>query len=69
MAVKKKKTVTKKPAAKKKTGAKAAFGGYAICFKGCANTLESVFGDKPIGPSQMTKLLWAFIKGKKLAGK
>ena len=54
-----------KTAAKKK----AAFGGYSISFKGCKDSLESVFGDKPIGPSDMTKKIWAYVKGKKLAGK
>ena len=29
---------------------KLAFGGYAINFKGCDDTLESVMGSKPIGP-------------------
>ena len=33
---------------------KVAFGGYAINFKGCDDTLESVMGSKPIGPSEMT---------------
>lgn len=55
---------------KKTTGAKkAAFGGYAINFKGCEDTLEKVFGAKPIGPSEMTKLIWAYVKKNKLAGK
>jgi len=49
--------------------AKPAFGGYSICFKGCADTVEKVFGDKPIAPSEMTKKLWVYIKAKKLAGK
>ena len=58
-------------AEKKKAAApkKAAFGGYSICFKGCGDTVESVFGDKPIAPSQMTKLLWVYVKGKKLSNK
>ena len=50
-------------------GKKVAFGGYSIDFKGCHDTLMSVFGDKPIGPSEMTKKLWAYVKKKKLAGK
>jgi hypothetical protein len=49
--------------------AKKAFGGYSISFKGCSDTLMSVFGDKPIGPSEMTKKLWAYVKRRKLAGK
>jgi len=66
MAVKKKKTAAKK---KKSTGKKMAFGGYTISFKGCKDSLESVFGSKAIAPSQMTKSLWAYVKKKKLAGK
>jgi|SRR6185369_2213669 hypothetical protein len=49
--------------------AKKAFGGYSISFKGAQDTLESVFGSAPIGPSDMTKKLWAYVKRKKLAGK
>jgi len=48
---------------------KKAFGGYAINFKGCSDTLESVMGSTPIGPSEMTKKIWAYVKRKKLAGK
>ena len=46
-----------------------AFGGYSINFKGCGDTMESVFGSAPIGPSDMTKKIWAYVKRKKLAGK
>ena len=49
--------------------AKKAFGGYSINFKGRKETLEEVFGSKPIGPSEMTKKIWTFVKAKKLAGK
>lgn len=59
----------KKKPAKKSSGKKAAFGGYSISFKGCDDTLESVFGSKPIGPSDMTKAIWAYVKKNKLAGK
>lgn len=59
---------TKKKVAKKATKKKA-FGGYSISFKGCKDSLESVFGSKPIGPSEMTKKIWAYVKSKKLAGK
>ena len=53
MAVKKKTTTkTKKPA----------FGGYAISFSGRKETVEQVFGTKPIAPSEMTKKIWAFVK-------
>ena len=45
---------------------KAAFGGYAISFKGCKDTMEGVFGSAPIGPSVMTKKIWAYVKRKKL---
>jgi hypothetical protein len=48
---------------------KKAFGGYSINFKGCKDTMESVFGGSPIGPSDMTKKIWAYVKRKKLAGK
>ena len=48
---------------------KKAFGGYTINFKGRTETIEEVFGSKPIGPSEMTKKIWAFVKSKKLAGK
>jgi len=54
----------KKPAAKKK-----AFGGYSISFKGCEDTLESVFGSGDIAPSEMTKKLWAYVKKNKISGK
>ncbi len=50
-------------------GKRLAFGGYSISFKGCNDSLSSVFGDKPIGPSEMTKKLWAYVKRKRLAGK
>ena len=48
---------------------KKAFGGYAINFKGAKDTMESVFGGTPIGPSDMTKKIWAYVKRKKLGGK
>jgi len=43
--------------------------GYSINFKGCKDTAESIFGGSPIGPSEMTKKIWAYVKRKKLAGK
>jgi hypothetical protein len=49
-----------------KAAAKKAFGGYSISFKGCEDTLEGLFGASPIGPSEMTKRLWAYVKKKKL---
>jgi hypothetical protein len=45
---------------------KAAFGGYSISFKGCTDSAESIFGSKPIGPSVMTKKIWAYVKRKRL---
>jgi hypothetical protein len=48
---------------------KKAFGGYTINFNGRTETVEDVFGDKPIAPSEMTKKLWAFVKAKKLSNK
>jgi hypothetical protein len=48
---------------------KAAFGGYSINFKGCTDTMEAVFGGKPVSPSDMTKKLWAYVKRRRLARK
>ena len=48
---------------------KLAFGGYSIIFKGCSDTLESVMGSTPIGPSEMTKKIWGYVKKKKLGKK
>ncbi|HNV01400.1 MAG TPA: hypothetical protein PKK60_03155 [archaeon] len=48
---------------------KKAFGGYCISFKGCEDTMESVFGKEDIAPSEMTKKLWAYVKKKKISGK
>lgn len=45
------------------------FGGYSIAFKGRKETLEQVFGKKPIPPSTMTKKLWQFVKKKRLGKK
>ena len=49
-------------------GKKAAFGGYSINFKGCKDSAEAIFGGSPIGPSEMTKKIWAYVKRKKLGG-
>ncbi len=49
--------------------AKKPFGGYAICFKGCNDSMEKVFGTGKVTPSEMTKKLWKYIKSKKIAGK
>ncbi len=48
---------------------KKAFGGYAINFAGRTETVEQIFGKKPVAPSEMTKLLWKFVKDKKLSSK
>jgi hypothetical protein len=45
------------------------FGGFSISFKGCKDTVESVFGGVPVGPAVMTKKLWGYIKRKRLAKK
>ena len=74
MAAKKKATrkpsrkTTKSKSKKKTTKAKKKpFGGYAINFAGRKETVEQVFGKKPIPPSEMTKKIWAFVKAKKLS--
>jgi hypothetical protein len=48
---------------------KKAFGGYSICFKGCEDSLEKVFGTGKLAPSEMTKKIWTYVKKHKLAGK
>ena len=45
---------------------KKAFGGYSISFKGCERHAGEAFGSTPIGPSVMTKKLWAYVKRKRL---
>lgn len=55
-------------AAKSKGGRKP-FGGFSITFKGCSDSVESIFGSSPIGPAEMTKKLWTYVKRKKLSGK
>ena len=79
MAVKKKTTTKKKAAPKRKVATKKkatkskakkpAFGGYAISFAGRTETVEQVFGKKPIAPSEMTKKIWAFVKSKSLSNR
>jgi len=63
-----KKKVAPKTKAKSKTK-KPAFGGYAINFAGRKETVEQVFGNKPIAPSEMTKKIWAFVKSKNLSNR
>jgi len=64
----KRKVATKKKATKSKAK-KPAFGGYAINFAGRDETVEQVFGKKPIAPSEMTKKIWAFVKSKSLSNR
>jgi len=72
------KVATKKKASRKSTSKKSktksspskkAFGGYAINFAGRKETVEDVFGKKPIAPSEMTKKIWAFVKSKSLSNR
>ena len=65
----KKKVAPKKKAATKSKAKKPAFGGYAISFAGRQETVEKVFGKKPIAPSEMTKKIWAFVKSKSLSNR
>lgn len=45
------------------------FGGYNLVFIDCTETMEEVFGKKPITPAEMTKILWRYIKKWHLGGK
>jgi len=63
-----KRKTTKKKATKSKTK-KLPFGGYAINFAGRTETVEQVFGNKPIAPSEMTKRIWKFVKAKSLSNR
>jgi len=65
----KKKVAPKKKAATKSKAKKPAFGGYAINFAGRQETVEKVFGKKPIAPSEMTKKIWAFVKANSLSNR
>jgi hypothetical protein len=58
-----------KPKGKGRPPKKVPFGGYQICFKGCEDTLESLFGSTPMPPSGMTKRLWEYVKRHHLATK
>ena len=72
MAVKKKATTKRKTTKKKVTKSKTKklpFGGYAINFAGRKETVEQVFGNKPIAPSEMNKRIWKFVKAKKLSNR
>ena len=63
-----KRKTTKKKVTKSKTK-KLPFGGYAINFAGRTETVEQVFGNKPIAPSEMTKKIWNFVKSNNLANR
>lgn len=71
----KRKSTTKSASKKSKTksskskSGKKAFGGYAISFAGRKETVEQVFGKKPITPSEMTKKIWTFVKAKSLSNR
>ena len=65
----KKKVAPKKKAVTKSKAKKPAFGGYAINFAGRQETVEKVFGKKPIAPSEMTKKIWAFVKANSLSNR
>ena len=72
VASKKRAAPKRKVASKKKSKSKsrkAAFGGYAISFAGRKETVEQVFGKKPVAPSEMTKKIWAFVKAKRLSNR
>ncbi|MDB4850098.1 hypothetical protein OAH42_01180 [Nitrosopumilus sp.] len=74
VAPKRKAATKKKVAPKRKTVTKSktkkpAFGGYAINFAGRQETVEKVFGKKPIAPSEMTKKIWAFVKANSLSNR
>jgi len=65
----KKKVAPKRKATTKSKTKKPAFGGYAINFAGRQETVEKVFGKKPIAPSEMTKKIWAFVKANSLSNR
>jgi len=67
LAAKKRKTKSRKKT--KSKSKRKPFGGYSIKFSGRQETLEQVFGKKPVTPSEMTKKIWVFIKSKRLASK
>jgi len=64
-----KKLNTKTQSSTKSKSKKPAFGGYSINFSGRKETVEEVFGNKPIAPSEMTKRIWIFVKAKNLSNR
>jgi len=78
LAAKKRRKTKAKSRRKTKSGSKSRskskskrkpFGGYAINFAGRTETVEQIFGTKPVTPSEMTKKIWIFIKSRHLANK
>ena len=65
----KSKSRSKKKSKSKSKGKKKPFGGYAISFSGRTETVEQVFGQSEITPSEMTKRIWKFIKAKRLSNR
>ncbi len=69
MATKRKTKRRSKSSKSKSKGKKKPFGGYSISFSGREETMEQVFGNGRVTPSEMTKKIWKFIKAKRLASK
>ena len=63
------KTKKRSKSKSKSKGKRKPFGGYAINFAGRTETVEQIFGKKPVTPSEMTKKIWAFVKSRRLAKK
>jgi chromatin remodeling complex protein RSC6 len=63
------KSRSKSKSKSKSRSKKKPFGGYSISFSGRTETLEQVFGQGNVTPSEMTKKIWKFIKAKRLASK
>ena len=50
--------------------AKKLFGGYSVSFEKVADwPISRIFGKGDLAPSEMTKKLWKFVKGNRLASK
>lgn len=63
----KRKSKSKRKTKRKSTKKRKPFGGYSIDFTNRHETMEDVFGKKNITPAEMTKILWKFIKKRRLA--
>ncbi|GFN40974.1 MAG: conserved hypothetical exported protein [Marine Group I thaumarchaeote] len=68
-ATSRRKTKSRSKSRSKSKSKRKPFGGYAINFAGRTDTVEQIFGTKPVTPSEMTKKIWIFIKSKRLANK